>query len=56
MSWTICAKLAGMGPPGGPGDSRGIERLVRFFISLGLDESEARDGIGSMLKFAYRFA
>lgn len=53
MSWVICAKLANQQPPGGPGDTDGIERLARFFRPLGIAADEARDGLTEMLKFAY---
>ncbi len=53
MSWVICAKLANQNPPAGPADAGGIERLVGFFASLGLDPNEARRGLTEMLKFAY---
>ncbi|GLQ54660.1 hypothetical protein [Devosia nitrariae] len=54
MSWMICAKLAGQMPPAGSGDTAGINRLIAFFRTLGLSDTEARDGISSMLDFAYR--
>jgi len=54
MSWVICAKLANQQPPVGPGDTGGVERLVRFFGSLGIGAEEARHGITEMLNFAYR--
>lgn len=55
MSWMICAKLAGQSPPSGPNDQAGINRLVQYFVSIGLDAAEARDGLNSMLSFAYKF-
>lgn len=55
MSWMICAKLAGQSPPGGPNDQAGINRLVQYFVSIGLGAAEARDGLNSMLSFAYKF-
>jgi hypothetical protein len=55
MSWMICAKLAGQAPPAGPNDTVGIDRLVRYFVSIGLSANEARDGLNSMLSFAYKF-
>ena len=55
MSWTICAKLAGHSPPNGPNDQAGINRLIQYFVSIGLDAAEARDGLNSMLSFAYKF-
>lgn len=55
MSWMICAKLAGHAPPNGPRDQTGISRLVRYFSTIGLDAGEARDGLNSMLQFAYKF-
>lgn len=56
MSWVICAKLANQDPPSGPSDTGGIERLVRFFRSVGLDADEARHGLTEMLEFAYRLS
>jgi hypothetical protein len=53
MSWVICAKLAGQMPPAGPGDTAGIDRLVDYFVSIGMTADEARDGLTSMLDFAY---
>ncbi|WP_342359229.1 hypothetical protein [Terrarubrum flagellatum] len=55
MSWVICAKLAGEAPPTGPNDAAGINRLVNFFTTIGLSANEARDGLNSMLSFAYKF-
>jgi hypothetical protein len=55
MSWVICAKLAGELPPNGPGDTPGIQRLVRFFSSVGLSAAEAQSGLADMLSFAYKF-
>lgn len=55
MSWMICAKLAGQSSPNGPGDQAGIRRLVQYFVSIGLDAAEARDGLNQMLSFAYKF-
>ncbi|CAN5551390.1 hypothetical protein BH10PSE6_BH10PSE6_30910 [soil metagenome] len=52
----ICAKPANQDPPSGPIDTGGIERLVSFFRSLGLDAEEARQGLTEMLKFAYRLS
>lgn len=55
MSWMICAKLAGSWPPKGPDDLGGIERLVHFFRNNGINDREARDGINSMMSFAFKF-
>lgn len=54
MSYMICAKLGGQMPPLGPTDQPGLDRLVRYFVSIGLREAEARSGIESMLRFAYQ--
>lgn len=54
MSWMICAKLSGQMPPHGPADNAGINRLVTYFVMQGLSAQEAREGLTSMLKFAYR--
>jgi hypothetical protein len=53
LSWTICAKLANQFPPYGPGDTPGLNRLVAYFQTIGLSPGEARDGLSSMLNFAY---
>jgi hypothetical protein len=53
LSWTICAKLANQFPPSGPDDVGGINRLVAYFQTLGMSAIEARDGLASMLRFAY---
>jgi hypothetical protein len=53
LSWTICAKLANRFPPNGPSDVGGIHQLVGYFQILGMDASEAREGLISMLSFAY---
>lgn len=53
MSYTIVAKLAGQMPPRGPDDRAGLDRLADFFAARGLDRKEARDGLQSMLDFAY---
>jgi hypothetical protein len=53
MSWVICAKLAGQMPPAGPDDTAGIDRLVHYFVSIGMTADEARNGLASMLDFAY---
>jgi hypothetical protein len=53
MSWVISAKLGNQHPPNGPTDTAGIERLVGFFRAFGLDAQEAREGLSSMLRFAY---
>jgi hypothetical protein len=54
LSWTICAKLANQFPPTGPNDVAGINRLATYFQTLGMSANEARDGLTSMLRFAYR--
>ena len=53
LSWTICAKLANQFPPYGPDDVPGLNRLVAYFQTIGLDPAESRDGLSSMLNFAY---
>jgi hypothetical protein len=53
LSWTICAKLANQFPPSGPDDGGGINRLVAYFQTLGMSAIEAREGLASMLRFAY---
>jgi hypothetical protein len=53
LSWTICAKLANRFPPNGPNDVGGINQLVAYFQTLGMDANEAREGLTSMLNFAY---
>ena len=53
LSWTICAKLANQFPPNGPSDVGGIDQLVTYFQTLGMDAAEAREGLMSMLGFAY---
>jgi hypothetical protein len=53
LSWTICAKLANRFPPNGPSDVGGIHQLVSYFQTLGMDATEAREGLMSMLSFAY---
>jgi hypothetical protein len=53
LSWTICAKLANQFPPNGPNDLGGINRLAAYFQTLGMSAGEARDGLTSMLNFAY---
>jgi len=53
LSWTICAKLANRFPPNGPNDVGGINRLAAYFQTLGMSANEARDGLASMLSFAY---
>jgi len=53
LSWTICAKLANRFPPNGPSDVGGIHQLVTYFQTLGMDATEAREGLMSMLSFAY---
>jgi hypothetical protein len=53
LSYMSCAKLAGILPPAGPNDAAGVNALVAFFTSLGLDPREARDGVSNMLRHAY---
>jgi hypothetical protein len=53
LSWTICAKLASRLPPNGPNDVGGITQLAAYFQTLGMDANEAREGLTSMLNFAY---
>jgi len=55
MSYMICAKLAGEAPPRGPNDRGGIDRLANFFERIGIAKAEARQGVESMLAFAYKF-
>ncbi|MFO1159597.1 MAG: hypothetical protein U1E60_12220 [Reyranellaceae bacterium] len=54
LSWTICAKLGHQFPPNGPQDVAGIDRLALYLQTQGMNASEARDGLLSMLQFAYR--
>lgn len=54
MSYMICAKLHGEAPPSGPNDQAAIFRLATFFTTLGIPFAEARQGLVSMLTFAYR--
>ena len=54
MSYMICAKLAGQMPMLSPTDQSGIDRLVRYFVSIGLPDAESRSGVESMLRFAYQ--
>ena len=53
LSYMSCAKLAGLPPPTGPQDTAGINLLVDFFKSLGLDPQTAQDGVANMLLHAY---
>ena len=53
LSWTICAKLANRFPPTGPNDVGAINQLAAYFQTLGMDANEAREGLTSMLNFAY---
>jgi hypothetical protein len=53
LSWAICAKLANRLRPNGPNDVGGITQLAAYFQTLGMDASEAREGLTSMLNFAY---
>jgi hypothetical protein len=54
MSWMVATKLAGQMPPLGPDDRAGIDRIARFWVAQGFSATEARDGVESMLAFAYR--
>jgi hypothetical protein len=49
----ICAKLGNRFPPNGPNDAAGIDRLALWFQSIGMSREEAREGLASMLSFAY---
>lgn len=53
LSYMNCAKLGGQLPPKGANDSAGINALVAYFTSIGLDPQEARRGVADMLKHAY---
>jgi hypothetical protein len=53
LSWVICAKLGNRFPPNGPNDAAGIDRLALWFQSIGMSRDEAREGLASMLSFAY---
>jgi hypothetical protein len=53
LSYMSCAKLAGQPPPSGPNDTTGINALVAYFTSIGLDPQEARNGVADMLRHAY---
>lgn len=53
LSYMSCAKLAGLLPPAGPSDTAGINALVAYYTSIGLDPQEARDGVTNMLQHAY---
>jgi hypothetical protein len=53
LSYMSCAKLGGQLPPAGPDDTAGINALVGYFTSIGLDPEEARNGVSSMLQHAY---
>jgi hypothetical protein len=54
MSYMSCAKLGGRLPPVGPNDIAGINALVAYFTSIGLDPQAARKGVTDMLQHAYR--
>lgn len=53
LSYMNCAKLAGQLPPTGPNDTAGINALVAYFTSIGLNPQEARESIANMLQHAY---
>jgi hypothetical protein len=53
LSYMSCAKLGGQLPPAGPNDTAGINALVAYFTSIGLDPQEAREGVANMLQHAY---
>jgi hypothetical protein len=53
LSYMSCAKLGGQLAPAGPNDSAGINALVTYFTSIGLDPKEAREGVANMLQHAY---
>ncbi len=53
LSYMSCAKLAGKLPPTGPNDTAGIDALVAYFTSIGLNPQEARKSIANMLQHAY---
>jgi hypothetical protein len=53
LSYMSCAKLAGLLPPAGPNDTAGINALVAYFSSIGLDAKEAREGVTAMLQHGY---
>jgi hypothetical protein len=53
LSYMSCAKLGGQLPPTGPNDTAGINGLVAYFTSIGLDPQEARKGVTNMLQHAY---
>jgi hypothetical protein len=53
LSYMSCAKLGGQLPPAGPKDTAGINALVAYFTSIGLDPQEARKGVADMLQHAY---
>ena len=47
-----CAKLGGQLAPAGPNDTAGINALLAYFTSIGLDPNEARQGVSNMLQHA----
>ena len=53
LSYMTCAKLGGQLAPAGPNDRAGIDALVGYFTSIGLDPQEARSGVANMLRHAY---
>jgi hypothetical protein len=53
LSYMSCAKLGGQLPPTGPNDTAGINALVAYFTSIGLDPQEAREGVTNMMQHAY---
>ena len=46
-------QLANRFPPNGPNRVGGIHQLVTYFQTLGMDATEAREGLMSMLGFVY---
>ena len=53
LSYMSCAKLGGQLAPAGPHDATGVNALVAYFTSIGLDPQEAREGVADMLQHAY---
>lgn len=53
LSYMSCAKLGNQLPPNGPNDTAGINRLVAYFQSMGIDPNEARNSVDHMLQHAY---
>jgi hypothetical protein len=54
MSWMVASKLAGLWPPDGPHDRRGITRLVDFWVSRGFPREQAEFGVTDDLNFVFR--